>query len=256
MIDTHAHLNDERLYPDIGNIVSSMEKDNLSRIITVGYDRRSSEESYKISKTYSGIYCAVGIHPHDAKSASQEDYEYFARIADDQKTVAIGEIGLDYYYDLSPRETQIKVFLEQLELAHSIKMPVVIHLRDAYQVMYDLLKDNKNLLEYGAVLHCYSGSKEMLKEYLKLGLFVSYGGSVTFKNAVDKPDIVRATPADMFFLETDCPYLTPVPYRGKTNYPAYVNLVRDKVAEFLGTDPDEIDRITTENARRFFSKLR
>jgi TatD DNase family protein len=151
---------------------------------------------------------------------------------------------------------QQKVFLEQLELAHFLKIPAVIHLRDAFLLMYNLLKENKNLLEYGAVLHCFSGSKEMLKEYLKLGLFVSYGGSITFKNAVDKPDIVRSTPLDMFMLETDCPYLTPVPFRGKTNYPKYVNLVKEKVAEMLNKSSEEIDEITTKNAKTFFAKIK
>lgn len=256
MIDTHAHLNDKRLYPEIESIANSMSKDNLSNIITVGYDRESSELCYKISKTYPDIYSVVGIHPHDAKSATQGDYEYFSSLIKDEKVVALGEIGLDFYYDYSPRDIQQRVFLEQLELAHFLKMPTVIHLRDAYQLMYNLLRDNKNLLEYGAVLHCYSGSKEMLLEYLKLGLFVSYGGSITFQNAVDKPDIVKSTPLDRFMLETDCPYLTPVPYRGKTNYPAYVKYVKEKVAEILKKDSDEIDEITTKNAKTFFAKIK
>ncbi|HKL73365.1 MAG TPA: TatD family hydrolase [Clostridia bacterium] len=256
MIDTHAHLNDARLFPEIENIVSSMQKDNLSKIITVGYDLQSSKESYTLSKTYPDIYSVVGIHPHDAKTAKREDYEYFSKLSNDEKVVAIGEIGLDFYYDLSPRDVQERVFLEQLELAHCLKLPAVIHLRDAYQVMLNLLKDNKRLLEYGAVLHCYSGSKEMLKEYLKLGLYVSFGGSITFKNAMDKPSIVASTPLDMFMLETDCPYLTPVPYRGKTNYPAYVNLVKEKVADILAKENAEIDQITTKNAHTFFAKIR
>lgn len=256
MIDTHAHLNDDRLILDIEEIISSMQNDNLSNIITVGYDRKSSEDCYDLSKKYKDIYSVVGIHPHDAKTAKVEDYERFSMLSKDEKVVAIGEIGLDFYYDLSPRIVQEKVFLEQLELAHYLKIPAVIHLRDAFQVMYNLLKDNKNLLEYGAVLHCYSGSKEMLKEYLKLGLFVSFGGSITFKNALDKPDIVKSTPLDRFMLETDCPYLTPTPFRGKTNYPKYVNLVKEKVVEILNKDSAEIDEITTKNAKSFFSKIK
>ncbi|NLL55728.1 MAG: TatD family hydrolase [Clostridiales bacterium] len=252
MIDTHAHLNDKRLFTDIEQIISEMHDDNLSAIITVGYDRKSSEDCYKISQKYSDVYCAVGIHPHDAKTAKKEDYERFSQLIKDDKVVAIGEIGLDFHYDFSPRDVQQRVFLEQLELAHFLKAPVIIHLRDAYQVMYNLLRQNKHLLEYGAVLHCYSGSKEMLREYQKLGLFVSFGGSITFKNAVDKPDVVRETNLDMMMLETDCPYLTPAPFRGKTNYPKYVNLVAKKVAEFLQKSYTEIDEITTKNAKSFF----
>lgn len=256
MIDTHAHLNDERIFAEIDRVIASMEEDNLSHIITVGFDRKSSEECFEISNKYPKIYSAVGIHPHDAKEAKSEDYERFATLCHNDKVVAIGEIGLDFYYDYSPRDIQEKVFLEQLELAHFLKMPTVIHLRDAYQVMLNLLKDNKNMLEYGAILHCYSGSKEMLKEYLKLGLYVSYGGSVTFKNAVDKPEIIKSTPLDRFVLETDCPYLTPVPLRGKTNFPKNVNIVKEKVAEILGKESDEIDEITTKNAKQFFSKIK
>lgn len=256
MIDTHAHLNDDKIYPNLKDIVSSMKGDNLSHIITVGYDTQSSVEGFKISQECADIYSVVGIHPHDAKVAANADYELFSKLAQNEKVVAIGEIGLDFYYDLSPRDVQEKVFLEQLELAHSLKLPTVIHLRDAYQLMLNLLKENKNKLEYGVLLHCYSGSKEMLKEYLKLGLYVSFGGSVTFKNAIDKPDIIKSTPLDRFVLETDCPYMTPVPFRGQTNFPKNVNIVKEKVANILGKENEEIDEITTKNAKQFFAKIK
>lgn len=256
MIDTHAHLSDERIFPHIEEIISSMEEDGLTDIITVGYDIKSSLDCFEISQKYPNVYFSAGIHPHDAKDAKKEDYEVIQELAKNNKMVAIGEIGLDFYYDLSPRNVQERVFLEQLELAHFLKIPAILHLRDAYQVMLNLLKNNKNLLEYGAVLHCYSGSYEMLKEYLILDLFVSYGGSITFKNAVDKPKIVKNTPLDRFFLETDCPYLTPEPFRGKTNFPKYVNFVGKKVGEILEKDSTEIDEITTKNAKAFFAKIK
>lgn len=256
IIDTHAHLNDERLIGEVAAIVKDMRQDNLQSIINVGYDLASSKISVELAQRYKDIFAAVGIHPHDAKTANQDSYDYFAVQSKNAKVVAIGEIGLDFYYDYSPREVQQKVFLEQLELSHSLKMPIIIHLRDAYQLMLNLLKENKRYLEYGCVLHCYSGSKEMLKEFSKLDLYFSYGGAITFKNAKQKPDIVRATPIDRLLLETDCPYMTPVPHRGKVNYPKYVNLVAQAIAGYTSKPLDEIEEITNYNAKKLFNKLK
>ncbi|MFI3228604.1 MAG: TatD family hydrolase [Bacillota bacterium] len=249
IIDTHAHLTDERLINEVPTIVSDMAKDNLKSIITVGYDRQSSEQGYKLSCTHKGIYCAVGIHPHDAKNVTQADYDYFASVASAKEVVAYGEIGLDYYYDLSERDVQKAVFCEQLELAHSLKKPVAIHLRDAYEDMSRLLKENKHYIQHGMVIHCYAGSEEMLKEYNKYDSYYSFGGAITFKNA-KKDDIVRAIPKNRLLLETDCPYMTPVPYRGKTNYPKYVNIVAERVKEMM---PEiDIEGLTTANAEELF----
>ncbi len=253
IIDSHAHLNDEKLLPYVDEIVSGMKSDNIKAIINVGYDRESSETSYLLAKKYPDIYAAVGIHPHDASKATIDDYNRFADLIKDKKVVAIGEIGLDFYYDYSPREVQEKVFLEQLDLAYNMHAPTIIHLRDAYQLMYNLLKENKHKLAYGAVLHCYSGSKEMLKEFAKLDLYFSFGGAVTFKNATEKPEILRSMPIEKLMLETDCPYMTPVPYRGKINLPKYINLVSEKVAEILGMDREDLERITVKNTERFFN---
>lgn len=255
LIDSHAHLNDERLIGEADKIIQSMAEDNLQAIINVGYDYASSKISVELAEKYEAIFAAVGIHPHDAKTANREIYDYFQSVSQHKKVIAIGEIGLDFYYDHSPRDVQQRVFLEQLELAYSLKLPAVIHLRDAYQLMHSLLKENKRLLQYGAVLHCYSGSKEMLKEFAKMDLYFSYGGAITFKNAKDKPDIVRATPFERMLLETDCPYMTPNPYRGKINYPKYVNLVAQKVADYTLKNIQEIEEITTKNAYDLFKKL-
>ncbi len=255
MIDTHTHINDKRLITHADTIVADMPKDNLDEIINVGYDYTSSKVSVELADKYDRVFATVGIHPHDAKLASTEIYDWFSKISTHKKVVAIGEIGLDFYYDHSPREIQQRVFLEQLELAHSLKLPIAIHLRDAYQLMLQLLKDNKKYLEYGYVLHCYSGSKEMLIEFAKLDAFFSFGGAITFKNARKKPDIIRATPINRLLLETDCPYMTPEPHRGKLNYPKYVNLVAHKVAEYTDLSYEDIDRITTKNAKDLFQKL-
>ncbi len=249
IIDTHAHLNDERLYPIRADIVSSMERNGLEAIINVGYDRPSSELALSIAEEYENLYAVVGIHPHDAKSATIDDYRYFESISANKKVVALGEIGLDFYYDLSDRDVQKKVFVEQLELAHSLKLPVVMHVRDAYGLALEILKENKRFLEYGGVMHCYAGSKELLKDFVDLGLHASFGGVITFKN-FQKSEVVKSCPEDRLLLETDCPYMTPVPYRGKTNLPEYITYVKDKIQEWR---PEmEVERVTTENAKRLF----
>lgn len=253
IIDSHAHLNDEKLLPCVEEIVSSMASDNIKAIVNVGYDRESSETSYILAKKYPDIYAAVGIHPHDASKATKNDYARFSKLIEDKKVVAIGEIGLDFYYDLSPRDVQERVFLEQLDLANNLHAPAILHLRDGYQLMYKLLKENKHKLCYGAVLHCYSGSKEMMIEFAKLDLYFSFGGAVTFKNATEKPDIIKSMPIDRLMLETDCPYMTPVPHRGKVNLPKYINLVSEKVSQILGMDREELETITVKNTQRFFS---
>jgi len=211
LIDTHAHLNDERLYPQVDDIADSMQEDGLSAIVNVGYDLTSSKLSVELSHKYENIYAVVGIHPHDAKYAEREAYDYFINAVKEEKTLAIGEIGLDYYYDRSPRDVQQRVFLEQLELADSLNMPVVIHLRDAYEDMYNLLLDNRNKLNNGIVMHCYSGSSEMVEKFLKFDPYYSFGGAITF--AKNKERVIKSIKKDRLLTETDCPYMTPVPMR-------------------------------------------
>ena len=250
IIDTHAHLNDERLLPLVPEIVASMADKGLEAIINVGYDRPSSEKALELAESYDSLYAVVGIHPHDAKTATQDDYLYFEKLSAHKKVLAIGEIGLDFYYDLSDRDVQKKVFIEQLELANSLKLPVVMHVRDAYGLAYEILKEHNSWLNYGGILHCYAGSLEMLPQFMDLGLHVSFGGVVTFKN-FGKADVIKAVPKDRLLLETDCPYMTPVPFRGKTNLPEYVSLVRDKIQEWR--DDINVEEVTTLNAKRFFN---
>ena len=249
IIDTHAHLNDERLVPLAQEIMGTMQEKGLGAIINVGYDRPSSELALKQAREYENLYAVVGIHPHDAKAQTQDDYRYFESVSQDKKVVAIGEIGLDFYYDLSDRDVQKRVFVEQLELAHALKLPVVMHVRDAYGLALEILKKNKRFLEYSGVMHCYAGSKELLKEFVDLGLYASFGGVTTFKN-FGKAEVVKYCPSDRLLLETDCPYMTPVPYRGKTNMPEYITLVRDKIQEWR--DDVDVESVTTRNARSLF----
>lgn len=255
IIDSHAHICDDRLYPRAGEIHDGLTEAGIAAVINVGYDAESSEKCVALAEEYPLYFAAVGIHPHDAVKARAEDYDRFTELSRHGKVVALGEIGLDFYYDLSPREVQKRVFLEQLELACSLKLPAIIHLRDAYGAMLSLLRENLRLTEYGILLHCYGGSKEMLTEFASLGAYFAFGGAITFKNAVDKPDIVRRCPADRLLTETDCPYMTPVPYRGRDNEPKHVNLVASRLCEILGTDRETLENTTLSNTKRFFGRL-
>lgn len=250
LIDTHAHINDERLLPLAESIAAAMEEDGLSRVINVAWDVTSAATAVSLADRFAPFYAVVGIHPHDAKNANQTAYDTLVSLAQNPKVLAYGEIGLDFYYDLSERDVQKRVFVEQLEIAHGLKLPVVVHLRDAYGEMLSLFKENKRYLSNGVVLHCYSGSAEMVREFSRYDAYFSFGGAITFKNA-DKESVLRAVPEDRLMLETDCPYMTPVPYRGQINLPKYIALVAEKLRTWF---PDgDIAAQTTGNARRFFN---
>lgn len=255
LIDTHCHLTDERLKPDADNIIASMESDGLSALITVGYDEQSSVEGYRLAIANTDVYAAVGMHPHDSRLATPALYDLFSDMATDDKVVAVGEIGLDYFYDLSPRDVQGKVFAEQIDLAYSLGLPVILHIRDAYEDARKILFDNKEKLTSGVLLHCYSGSAEYVKIFNKLDAYYSFGGAITFKNAVHNLESLKAVPYDRLLLETDSPYMTPVPYRGQTNYPRFVNLVCDKAAEVLNRDREDVAEQTTKNAKTLFKTI-
>lgn len=256
LIDTHCHLNDERLFDEAERIVNDFASDGIESAVCVGYDLPSSRSAVEISEKFDKIYAAAGIHPHEAKTADASIYAELKELCKKPKTVAVGEIGLDYFYDLSPRGVQQKVFAEQLETAASVGLPVILHIRDAYEDARRILFENKSFLTNGLVLHCYSGSAEMVKEFDKLDAYYSFGGAITFKNAKHNLESLAAVRKDRLLLETDCPYMTPVPYRGQTNYPKYINLVADKAAEIKNIDREKLIEITTENAKRLFSKMK
>lgn len=255
-IDTHAHLTDERYNGEADKIIGELGANRVEYIINIGYDAESSAGSVSLAQKHPDVYAAVAIHPHDSDKATEEDFKSLGRYAELPKVVAIGETGLDYHYqDCPPRETQKKVFLRHLELARSTGLPVIIHLRDAHADMYDILKANRDLLAAGGVLHCYSGSAEMAKQYLDLGLYISFAGAVTFKNARGLLEAVKTVPPDRILTETDCPYLTPEPHRGKLNYPQYVKYVAEKIAEIKQIDIGTFCGQVKLNARRLFKRI-
>lgn len=256
LIDTHCHLNDELLEKREDEIVGSFLDDGIECAVCVGYDLPSSFLARDIAARHDRVWFAAGIHPHDSDTADDEKYAAIRELASDKKAVAIGEIGLDYYYDNSIRELQKKAFQEQIELANEVNLPIVLHIRDAYEDARKILFDMKSYINCGLLLHCYSGSPEYVKIFDKLDAYYSFGGAITFKNAKHNIESLKSVPIDRLVLETDCPYMTPVPFRGKTNEPKYVNLVADKASEVLEISRERIDEITTQNAKRLFYRIK
>lgn len=250
MIDSHAHLDFPQFEEDREQVIDRAREAGITEIINVGADLVSSRRSVELAERYPFIYAAVGIHPHDADSLDESVLDEVRTLAMHPKVVAIGEIGLDYYRDLSPRERQVDAFERQLELARSLELPFIVHDRDAHDEVMSILEATAG--EQGSlrgVLHCFSGDVSMANRALELGLQISVGGPVTFRNARLLPDVVREVPLSRLLLETDCPYLAPHPYRGKRNEPAYVVLVAQAVATLKGVSVSEVQRTTSHNAR-------
>lgn len=248
MIDTHAHLNDEDLISRAQEIIAD---DYLENIIIPGYDFESSKTALELAKEHKKVYCALGCHPHDSKKFTQTEYDFYEQNAKCEKVVAIGEIGLDYHYDNSPRDIQKEVFRAQIDLADKVGLPIVLHVRDAYKDTLDILTEKKDKLKNGVLLHCYSGSSEMVREFSAFDAYFAFGGAVTYKNA-KKEDVIKAVKLDRLLLETDCPYMTPVPHRGKMNEPKYIRHTAEYIAKVLDISVEQLDDIITQNAKRFF----
>ncbi|HLR33730.1 MAG TPA: TatD family hydrolase [Tissierellales bacterium] len=251
LIDSHAHLDDRRFDKDRESIINSFEDNDISLVINPGADLSSSIKAVNLAEKYEKVYAAVGVHPHSAKEMDESTMKILKSFSNRDKVVAIGEIGLDYYYDNSPRDIQRKWFIEQMRLAKEVNLPIIVHSRDAQQETFDLIKAEQDGSLEG-VLHCYSGSVEMAKEYIKLGFYISIAGPVTFKNARVLKEVVREIPLDKMLVETDSPYLTPEPYRGKRNDPIYVRFVAATIAEEKGVSFEEVARITGENTKKLF----
>lgn len=247
--DTHAHLNDERFDKDRKELISSFKEHSISNTCEIGFDLPSSYKALELAEKYDFIYASVGVHPHDADSLTDEGLLELEKLLSHKKAVALGEIGLDYFYDNSERDVQRKWFAAQAELAKSLKCPVVIHTRDAMEDTINILKAHGG---GDGIIHCYSGSVESAKLLLNLGYFISFAGPVTFKNANTALEVIRYVPADRMLIETDSPYLAPVPYRGMRNCPVYVAEVAKKIAEIKGMKLDEVAQITYNNAKKVY----
>lgn len=247
--DTHAHLDDKAFREDRDELIASFREVGVTRVLNASCSLSSSYETVELCKKYDFIYGAVGIHPDAAESVTDEALSEIEKFLQNERICAIGETGLDYYYDDVPREVQREAFEKQAALAYKLKLPLIVHSRDAHRDTLEILKKFPGI---SAVYHCFSGSVEYARELAKLGFYMSFGGAVTFKNAKAAPEVIKSVPREIIMLETDCPYMAPVPYRGKRNHPGMVPHIAAKVAELWETTPEEVGRITTENAMRFF----
>jgi TatD DNase family protein len=251
LFDTHAHINAEQFNEDIREVITRARAQGVSRMVVVGFDRPTIKRAMELTEEYDFIYACVGWHPVDAIDMTVEDLEWIEKLAAHPKVVAIGEMGLDYYWDKSPKAIQQEVFRKQIKLAKKVKLPIVIHNRDATADIVEILKEEE-AREVGGIMHCFSGSVEVARECVEMNFLISLGGPVTFKNAKKPKEVAAEIPLDKLLIETDCPYLTPHPYRGKRNEPAYVKLVAEQIAEIKGLTFEDVAEATTENAKRVF----
>ena len=252
MIDSHCHINDDLYCDNPKEYIETAKQAGVSEFLVVGFDAKSSVISAKIAKNYSECYAAVGIHPSDVKKMKTGDLEAIRELAKEPKVIAIGEIGLDYYWDKDPevKEQQKEFFIKQINIANELNLPISIHCRDAIEDCLQILKENH--VNRGGIMHCYAGSSEIAGEFIKLGFLLGFGGTVTFKNSVRPKEVIASIPSDSYVLETDAPYLTPDPYRGKENHSKYLYLVRNKIAELRNISPEQVDKESTENFNRVF----
>ena len=251
MIDSHTHYDSEQFDPDRDDIINQAVLAGVTHIINAGCDIKSSEFSIMLSKRHEAVYAAVGVHPHEASTCDANTIDTLKILSREPKVVAIGEIGLDYHYDFSPREVQKEWFAKQIALAVELKLPIIIHDRESHQDVIDIVKAMKTDT-IGGVFHCFSGSTEMAREILELGLHIGIGGPVTFKKARKPVEVVQFIPLERILIETDCPYLAPEPYRGRRNWSGYLTSIIDKIAEIKGINYCEVERITAENAKSLF----
>ena len=250
-IDTHAHLDIPPLVEDQPGAISRAEKVGVRQVITIGIDLASSKRNIELSKQFPQVYTAVGIHPHDAKGASDEAYKELLELAGIQKVVAWGEIGLDFVKEYSPRDIQRKVFCQQIQMARQVDLPVIIHDRGAHVETVEILREETKGTLSG-VMHCFSGNVKVAKQVLDLGFFISVTGIVTFPKAEVVKDVVRYVPLERLLIETDSPFLSPVPYRGKPNEPARVVHVAEEISRIKELPLEEVARCTSANARDLF----
>lgn len=251
IFDSHAHYDDEAFEEDRETLLGGMPGAGIGKILNVGASLEGAEASTELADRFPFIYAAAGVHPDEVGALDEEKLAWIGELCRREKTVAVGEIGLDYYWNKEPREIQKKWFREQLSLARDLKLPVSIHSRDAAQDTFEILKAD-HVGGYGGVLHCFSASAQLAEEYVKMGYYIGIGGTVTFKNARVPKEVAARVPLERLLIETDCPYLAPVPYRGKRNSSLNLPLVIEEIARIKGMTPEDVETATYENACRLF----
>lgn len=254
MIDSHVHLDDAKFDYDRENLIENLKEHGLDRVYNIGADLESSIASVELADKYEIIKVVIGVHPHAASEYNQEVEDKLIELAKNENVRAIGEIGLDYYYDNSPRDIQVQVFKKQIELANKLKLPIVVHSREAAKETFDIISSYKEKYkDLKFLIHCFSQSVEMMREYVKMGCYIALGGVVTFKNSKVPKEVAKEVPLENLLLETDCPYLAPEPMRGKRNEPMFIKYSAQKIAEIRGISLEELLKATDENTRRFYN---
>ena len=252
LFDTHVHLNADQYNEDLEEVIARAQEAGVTNMVVVGFDRPTITRAMELVEQYEFLYACVGWHPVDAIDMTDEDLLWIEELASHRKVVAIGEMGLDYHWDKSPKDIQKEVFRKQIRLAKKVKLPIVIHNREATADIVDILKE-EGAEEVGGIMHCFSGSAEVAKECVKMNFYISLGGPVTFKNARKPKEVAAEIPLDKLLIETDCPYLAPHPYRGKRNEPGYVKLVAEEIAKIKELTFEEVADATTRNAKKVFA---
>ncbi|SCY82529.1 TatD family hydrolase [Lysinibacillus fusiformis] len=250
-IDTHVHLNADQYEEDLQDVINRALEAKVEKMVVIGFDRKTIERTMELIEQYDFVYGVIGWHPVDAIDCTQEDLEWIEELAAHPKIVGIGETGLDYYWDKSPKDVQQALFRKQIQLAQKIDLPIIIHNRDATGDVINILRE-ENAASVGGVMHCFSGSVETARECIAMNFMISLGGPVTFKNARLPKEVATDIPLEHLMIETDAPYLAPHPYRGKRNEPAFVPLVAEEIARLKGLTIEEIAQATTDNAKKFF----
>lgn len=250
-IDTHVHLNADQYDEDLKEVINRALESNVTKMIVIGFDRKTIERAMVLAEQYDFIYAVVGWHPVDAIDCTEEDLRWIEELAMHKKVVGIGETGLDYHWDKSPKDIQQEVFRKQIRLAKKVKLPIIIHNREATEDVLRILKE-EDAQEVGGVMHCFGGSVETARESIAMNFMISLGGPVTFKNAKKPKEVAEAISLEHLLIETDAPYLAPHPYRGKRNEPSYVPLVAEEIARLKGISIEEVANATTKNAEQFF----
>jgi TatD DNase family protein len=250
MIDAHAHITDE-WFDDVQQVIERAKESGVGTIVCSSYNFLSSQKAVELASKYDNVYANVGFHPENVDEIEENSLFLLEKLAKNKKVVAIGEIGLDFHREGFDKEKQKKFFVEQIELANKLNLPIVVHSRDAMEKTIEILKNHPPKRE--SLIHCFSGSVESAKILLGLGFSFSIGGVVTFKNARALPDVVKILPKDRILLETDCPYMTPVPFRGQRNEPKNVVYIADEISRIRGESIEEVAKFSTENAKRLFN---
>jgi TatD DNase family protein len=251
LFDTHVHVNAEQFNEDLEDVIERAKEAGIDNMVVVGFDRPTIIRAMELIETYDFMYAAVGWHPVDAIDMTEDDLQWIEELSNHPKVVAIGEMGLDYHWDKSPKDVQMEVFRKQIRLAKKVGLPIIIHNREATADIVNILKEEE-ASRVGGIMHCFSGSAETALECINMNFYISLGGPVTFKNAKKPKEVAAAVPLDRLLIETDCPYLAPHPYRGKRNEPSYVKLVAEQIAEIKQLTIEEVSQATTENAKKLF----